>query len=175
MPSTKDYKMIIPEQPKIASFPETSKVWVYQSDREFTSEEQDYISEKLYSFISGWESHGRKLTGTFEIRYNRFIIIAVDESISDASGCSIDKSVVIIREIAAHTGTNLLDRSLVAFRNASSPIHIVKFNEVSSAVKQGIITQETLIYNNTITSLQELKMNWELPAKNSWVSRFFNN
>ncbi|MCR6637694.1 MAG: hypothetical protein NVV82_01495 [Sporocytophaga sp.] len=167
--------MIIPEQPKIASFPETSKVWVYQSDREFTFEEQDYISEKLYTFTSGWESHGRKLTGTFEIRFNRFIIIAVDESISDASGCSIDKSVVIIREIAAHTGTNLLDRSLVAYRNASSPIQIVKFNEVSAAVIQGIITPETLIYNNTITSLQEWQMNWELPAKKSWVSRFFNN
>jgi hypothetical protein len=167
--------MIIPEQPKIASFPENSKVWVYQSDREFTSEEKDYISEKLYTFISGWESHGRKLEGTFEIRFNRFIILAVDESISDASGCSIDKSVVIIREIAAHTGTNLLDRSLVAYRNASSPIHIVKFNEISAAVKQSIITPETLIYNNTITSLQELQKNWEIPAKNTWVSRFFNN
>ncbi|WP_045459374.1 hypothetical protein [Sporocytophaga myxococcoides] len=167
--------MIIPEQPKIASFPETSKVWVYQSDREFSLEEQDYISEKLYTFISGWESHGRKLTGTFEIRFNRFIILAVDESISDASGCSIDKSVVIIREIASQTGTNLLDRSLVAYKNASSPIHIVKFNEVSTAIKQGIITKETLIYNNTISSLQELQMNWEIPAKNSWASRFFNN
>lgn len=167
--------MIIPEQPKIASFPKNSKVWVYQSDREFTFNEQEYISEKLYSFISGWESHGRKLTGTFEIRFNRFIIIAVDENISDASGCSIDKSVVIIREIATHTGTNLLDRSLVAYKNASSPIHTVKFNEISAAVKQGIITPETLIYNNTITSLLELQMNWEIPAKSSWVSRFFNN
>ncbi|WP_028981175.1 hypothetical protein [Sporocytophaga myxococcoides] len=167
--------MIIPEQPKIASFPKNSKVWVYQSDREFSLEEQGYISEKLNTFVSGWESHGRKLAGTFEIRFNRFIIIAVDESVSDASGCSIDKSVVIIREIAAHTGANLLDRSLVAIRNASSPIHIVKFNEVSAAVKQGIITQETLIYNNTITSLQELETNWEIPAKSSWVSRFFNN
>jgi hypothetical protein len=167
--------MIIPEQLQIASFPETSKVWIYQSDKEFTADEQTFISEKLFAFVSGWESHGRKLTATFEIRFNRFIIIAVDESISDASGCSIDKSIAVIREIASQTGANLLDRSLVAYKNASSPILLIKFNEVSDAVKQGKITPETLIYNNTITSLKELNKNWEIPAKNSWISRFFNN
>ena len=37
-----------------------------------------------------------------KLKYNQFIILMADESIASVSGCSIDSSVGVIREIEKH-------------------------------------------------------------------------
>jgi len=45
------------------------------------------------SVTISWTAHNNQLKAKGEIRYNRFLILIVDESQAGASGCSIDKSV----------------------------------------------------------------------------------
>ena len=84
--------------------PDTSRVWVYQSNREFTTAELAKITEKLKSFVNSWKRHGEDLKASFRIAYNQFIILAVDESYNNVSGCSIDASVNSIKQLEAEFG-----------------------------------------------------------------------
>ena len=82
------------------NLPDSSRVWVYQSNRAFTDSEVLELKEQLSQFQDGWEAHGKKLNSAIEIYYNQFLVIFVDESIQEATGCSIDKSVALMKSAA---------------------------------------------------------------------------
>jgi hypothetical protein len=48
-------------------FPETAKVWLYQSDRAFTTAEKNTIAKQLQDFINEWAAHGTKLKAQGEL------------------------------------------------------------------------------------------------------------
>ncbi len=72
------------------SLPESSRVWIYQANRSFTDDELDQIRKEINVFIADWTAHGADLKASYEIRYKRFLILALDQSLNSASGCSID-------------------------------------------------------------------------------------
>jgi hypothetical protein len=71
------------------SLPEESKIWIYQSNRKFSDEEIQEIEKDLTSFLEDWSAHGQQLEASFVTKYNRFIIIAVNQEVQAATGCSI--------------------------------------------------------------------------------------
>ena len=77
----------------------TSRVWVYQSNRKLSDKEVVFIQQKLLAFCNDWKAHQTHLISSYKVLYNRFIILLVDEQQQNASGCSIDSSVKIIKEI----------------------------------------------------------------------------
>ncbi|MEQ9303133.1 MAG: hypothetical protein RJQ14_04390, partial [Marinoscillum sp.] len=101
----------------INNMPDHSRVWIYQSTRPFSDSEKTLISAQLDEFTKQWAAHGQQLTATYSIELDQFIVLAVDESHHQASGCSIDSSVRVIQVIEQQTGLTLLDRSKVAFLN----------------------------------------------------------
>ena len=64
---------------KFEDLPSNSRVWIYQSDREFSDQEINFITEKAIEFIEQWTKHGFNLKGSFTIKYNQFLVLAVDE------------------------------------------------------------------------------------------------
>ena len=54
------------------SLKESSRIWIYQSSREFTAQEISEIGVKLEGFINEWTRHGDNLKGSYEIKYNHF-------------------------------------------------------------------------------------------------------
>ncbi|MEL6976420.1 MAG: ABC transporter ATPase, partial [Bacteroidota bacterium] len=72
------------------ALPDESRVWIYQSNRSFTEAEITEIKEGLAQFLTQWTAHGSELKAGFTIKYKRFIVIALDQSLAGASGCSID-------------------------------------------------------------------------------------
>ena len=81
------------------TLPEESKVWIYQSNRKFTDEEFAAIETDLKTFVENWAAHGTGLEASFELKYNRFIILAVNQENQIATGCSIDSSVQFIQSL----------------------------------------------------------------------------
>src|SRR5665811_853372 len=81
------------------TLPETSRIWIYQADRSFTSDELEEIQSEMDAFLKDWTAHGSNLKAGYEIRYKRFIVIALDQSQAAASGCSIDASVHFIKNL----------------------------------------------------------------------------
>src|SRR2546423_14019021 len=97
-------------------FSEQSRVWIYQSDKQLYDAQVNELQQQLDNFTSEWTAHNHQLKAKAEIRYNRFLILIVDESQAGASGCSIDKSVNFIKRLEQEFGINLLDRFNLAYR-----------------------------------------------------------
>ena len=98
------------------NLPEESKIWIYQSNRKFTDEEFAEIEVVLKDFVENWAAHGKGLEASYQMKYNRFIILAVNQDIQVATGCSIDSSVRFIQDLEQKYNVDLLDKMNVAFK-----------------------------------------------------------
>lgn len=154
---------------QLQDLPTQSQLWIYQSNKPFEDDEYA-ISEQLERFIQNWESHGSPVTGAYEIINNQFIIVAANAEDSP-SGCSIDSSVKVIREIESEFGYDLLNKGLIAFENEG--IQLVGLPDIPSKISAGELTADTIIYNNAINTVGQFKDNWKIKAQESWMKRYF--
>jgi len=155
-------------------FSSHSRVWVYQSDRKLTDAETLQIQVLLDNFTTVWTAHSNQLKAKAEIRYNRFLILFVDESQAGASGCSIDKSVNFMKQLEQQFGINLFDRFNLAYRNGEEILSVPR-NQFEELLKQGKITSETIVFNNLAQTLADLQTKWEVPFKDSWHKQLFGD
>ncbi len=153
-------------------FSENSRVWVYQANKKLSDSEVNQIQSELDSFTTVWTAHNHQLKAKGEVRYNRFIILTVDESQAGASGCSIDKSVHFIQHLEQEHGIALLDRFNLAYREGSE-VHSAPRHTFEQMLKQGAITSDTIVFNNMVQRLADLKTKWEVPFKDSWHMQLF--
>jgi hypothetical protein len=151
---------------------EDSRIWIYQSSRVFNEAEVTHIQQKLNDFTSQWLAHGNKLAALGEVRFNQFIILSVDEMQAGATGCSIDKSVKLIQEIEQELSVNLFDRFRVAYREGDNIISCDR-QEFEDFIKTGKVTEQTIVFNNLISTRKELETNWQIEMKSSWHSQVF--
>ena len=154
------------------SLPLESKIWIYQSSRKFTEDELQEIENELTIFLNDWSSHGTPLQSSFCIKYNRFIIIAVDQDIQHATGCSIDKSVVFIQNLEQKYTIDLLDKMNVAFKQGEF-ITYKTLLEFKKLAKDKSVSENTIVFNNLVNTIEELNDSWEIPDAESWHSLFF--
>ena len=153
------------------NLPSNSRVWIYQADRVFTSEDLEFIALKAEDFINQWTRHGDDLKGSFTIKYNQFLILAVDESFNNVSGCSIDSSVRFIQALEKELQLDLMNKMNITFKD-NDRINIVKLSDFQRFAKERKVTSETIVFNNMITTKQELETHWEVPLLDSWHKRF---
>ena len=153
------------------TMPDNSRVWIYQANREFTTDELNKISNKLKNFVSNWKRHGDDLKASFKIEYDQFIILSVDEDFNDVSGCSIDASVHIIKEIQNELNVDLLNKMNVSFKDGNN-INTVSLKDFKEFAKQNKITADTVVFNNMINSKADFDSTWEVEASKSWHSKF---
>lgn len=144
--------------------PPHSRVWIYQSDREFSSSEAELIKNKSEEFVTQWTSHDQLMKASIEIFHNRFIVVCVDEKTAPASGCGIDKSVKFIQQLEKDFPVSLLDRMNVAYKKEGK-IHSSPISELKNL-------NDVTVFNNLIQTKEELEKNWEVPIEKSWHRQF---
>ncbi|MHB1179346.1 MAG: ABC transporter ATPase [Daejeonella sp.] len=154
------------------SISENSRIWIYQANRSLSNEEQVLIQQKLDDFTSQWLAHGHSLAAQGEIRHQQFIIISVDEEVAGATGCSIDKSVYLLKEIENELDLNLFDRFRIAYRIGNEVVSCSR-QEFEQLINTGKVNSETIVFNNMISSRKELERSWETSLKNSWHAQIF--
>jgi hypothetical protein len=152
--------------------PENSKIWIYQSSRKFSDEEVAAIQNDLIEFLNNWSSHGTSLESSFQIKYNRFIIIAVNQEFHAATGCSIDASVSFIQNLEQKYSVDLLDKMNVAFKQGEF-ITYKTLLDFKKLAKDKSVSENTIVFNNLVNTIEEMKESWEVQASDSWHSRFF--
>ena len=157
---------------EFSKLPDNARVWIYQSNREFTSEETENISKSAEQFIDNWTRHGDQLKGSFTIKYNRFLIIAVDENFANVSGCSIDASVRFVKGLENELQIDLLNKLNIAFKTGEN-VNSVPLQEFKAFIQAHKIGKDTIVFNNLINSKKEFENNWEVPAVKSWHQRLF--
>lgn len=155
-------------------FSESSRVWIYQSDRKLTDNEVELIQQELNRFTQSWTAHNNQLKAGSAIRYNRFLVLVVDESQAGASGCSIDKSVNFMKHLEQQFHLNLFDRFNLAYRNGEEVLSLPR-QGFEDLLKSGEINTDTIVFNNLVQNVQELQTKWEVPFKDSWHIQLFGN
>lgn len=151
--------------------PDNARIWIYQADRSFTQEELQELEESLTEFLTEWTAHGSRLHAGFEIRYKRFIVIGLDQTNVSASGCSIDASVHYIQSLEKKYQVQLLDRMNVSFKQGEF-IAYKPLTDFKKLAKAKSVSANTIVFNNLVATKQEYLENWEVPASESWHSRF---
>ena len=153
------------------SLPETARIWIYQCNRSFSDSEIKEISEKLTAFLKGWMAHGADLKSGFEIKYKRFIVIALDQEINAATGCSIDASVKFIQELETTYNFDLMDKMNVSYKQGEY-VAYKTLTDFKKMAKDKAVSKNTIVFNNLVNSKAEYLEFWEVPASESWHSRF---
>jgi hypothetical protein len=154
----------------ISNMPSEARVWVYQSNTVLTDAEVNAIKNEGAHFISDWAAHGASLKASFDILFNRFIVIAVDEQQAMASGCSIDKSVKFVKDLEQKFNLNLFDRMQVAYKEGND-IKVCSFSDFEKLAAQETVNESTIVFNNMVTSKKAFDSEWEVPLKQSWQNR----
>jgi len=151
---------------------ENSRIWIYQSNRSLTHQEKESISKLIKDFLNNWKSHGVSLNSGFEIKYNRFIVIAQDQNTQSATGCSIDSMVHFIQKLEKQYNISLLDKLNVSYKQGDY-IAYKSLKDFKKMVKDGAVSKNTIVFNNLVQTKLEYTNYWEVPAFESWHARFF--
>ncbi|MCL7988734.1 ABC transporter ATPase [Sphingobacterium sp. lm-10] len=149
------------------------KVWIYQANRFFTLAEEAQALSVLQQFVQSWTAHGDQLAGTAKIYHHLFIVLEVDESVANVTGCSVDKSVHLLKRLEQELNIGLFDRLMVAYRDAAGTVQLVSRSNFAQLVKDGQVSSDTIVFNNLLASGEAFPTQWELPFKESWHAQAF--
>lgn len=155
------------------SLPDTSRLWVYMSDKVFSAEQEAYINEKMTKFCTRWNHHKNDLKSSYELKYNQFIILAVDESYHEVSGCSINKSIKLMKKIEDKLDLDLMNRLNTAFKEGEQ-MQVVDLNTFKDFAKNQKINENTIVFNNLAATKSAYLNTWEVAASESWHARYMN-
>lgn len=151
--------------------PDHAKVWLYPSVDFFEGGLKSDIENEIKTFVTEWLSHQREVKGSSEIFVNGIICLAADQTDFDVSGCSIDSSYRFIRDLEKKYQLSLFERDLVFYKTAEGDIGLTKIDELEIIFNQGIITEETEIFNLQAQTVEQLRNAW-IPIKDTPYSRF---
>src|SRR4029079_18197968 len=75
------------------NLPSDARLWVFAAGRPLGAAERGRLLAPVDAFLDQWKAHGARLSAARDWRYDRFLLVGVDESAAGASGCSIDAMV----------------------------------------------------------------------------------
>ena len=159
--------MLIP----FTDLPDQARVWIYQASRPFSKEEKADITQEIEAFLKQWVAHGSDLVTSYEIPYDRFIVIGLNEEVQGATGCSIDSSVRFIQILESKYQIELLDKMNVTHKEGDKLLY-TPLKEFRALAKKRKISSSTIVFNNLVVDKAEYTSHWEVPAGQSWHSRF---
>lgn len=151
--------------------PNTSKIWIYQSSRKFYANEIPKIIQKVEGFLTSWSENEKEIIASYQLKYDRFIIIGVDQTLESISVDAIDESVTFILQLQADYEVELLDKLNVSFKQGEF-VQYKDLKEFQKLIKNKSISNKTIVFNNLINTKEELEENWEVPITESWHNRF---
>lgn len=170
MPSLLRRQMIY-KMNRLNNLPGTSKIWIYATANRLSESDASGIKSKMQDFLGEWNAHGAGLDAAFEIVNDHFLVLAANEEEVGASGCSIDKSINVFKEIDIQFRLNLFDRTRVFYKEGDQ-IKQIHFAKIEKALEEGSMKEDTIIFDTTISDLNSLKERFNAPLKNTWLSRY---
>lgn len=148
-----------------------SRIWIFQANRPLAGHELEILKSKLQDFTEVWNAHGTPLKTSFTVKYDQFIILAADENHQSPSGCSIDSSIRVLKEIEQTLGVQFFDRNLVAFK-IEEQIELIPMSGLKQKFQEGMLTEGVLTFNNLVSTKAQFENEWLVPADQTWLRRY---
>lgn len=136
------------------NLPDSSRIWIYQNQTPISKAAQQEIQGKLDEFVHQWAAHKVQLYGDSAILEDYFIILAVNENMTMASGCSIDSSVHFIKGLEKEYQLNLFDRLNVLIEENDEK-KIVHFSDIKNH-------SGATFFDPTVTTLGDFRTKWKV-------------
>ena len=160
-------------QVRFNELPEEARVWIFSAERPLAPGEKDRLLAHVDRFIGQWAAHDVPLTAGRDLRYDRFLFVAVDQRMAGPSGCSIDALVRRMKGLEQELGVELVNHAPVVFR-AEGEIRRVRRDQFAALASAGEVGPRTTVFDNTLTRLGDVRAGrWETPAANAWHGRAF--
>jgi hypothetical protein len=150
--------------------PQDTRVWVYTANRLLTNEEVLFVETQINQFTAEWSSHGSPLNAASCVFDQSIIVIAVENGWSDASGCSIDKSVGVLKQIEQALNVSFFDRMVLLYKeDENTPILFLGLNKLKMGIKEGTYSSKGLFVNTQTSVLEHVKESPWSVVENSWL------
>ena len=149
--------------------PASARLWIFSSPVPLDTA---LLLPPLQEFIRSWTAHQQDLRASSSLSECFFILLAVDEAQTSASGCSIDKATHFVQDLGQSLNLNFLEKRRYFYRNGDEPIHAVDHPTMQAAVQDGIVAENTLVADTLLTQVGDLHRLW-LPFGQSWHRRLF--
>lgn len=150
--------------------PPSTRIWIYQSNEPFPASEIPSVQQQVQEFAQQWISHNRQLRAHGDVLHNRFVVLMVDESQADASGCSIDKSVYFLKNLQAQYGVDLFDRMRFSYLDGEE-VKTVSREEFAKLYAEGKINNDTLVFDTLVNNKGDFDQAFVKPLGKSWHKR----
>lgn len=151
-------------------FSPESRVWIYQAGRRLSESESIKLKGDLSLFCKEWMSHGHAVRGWTGLFFDQFIVFISDDTEDKLCGSAVDNSIRFVKRIEKQLDISLLDRMMMAF-DVNDQVVLYPVNKIGMALENGFIHEETLYFNNTVTTKSSLESNWIIPLKDSWIGK----
>lgn len=157
---------------ELIALSDTARVWIYPADRVIKDDEVAAISQQIDAFLEEWSTHGTPMKTYGNVFHSRFICIFNEESLTAASGCSIDSSVRFVRSLGEQYGIDFFNRTIQYYMDDAEQIHAIALDQLSDAYAAGHIQDATLFFDNLVATKGDFKSSWLRPLKDSKLYRF---
>lgn len=151
-----------------SNLPDQAKAWVFAANRPLSNDDRETIDREVPNFLSQWTAHGAPVPASYELRDDRFLVIAADDS---ASGCSIDALFRFIRALGEHLDVQMLDSGTIWYRDEAGEIRGANRPEFKKLASSGDVHAETPVFDTTLAHLSAYRSAFEQPAQKSWAAR----
>lgn len=156
-----------------SQLPNHAKLWVFTASRTLDAQERTDLLGTVDAFLASWTAHGEPLTCGRDMRYDRFLFVAIDEQQAGVSGCSIDALTRSLKDLEWRLQIALLDNGPVVFRRGDE-IERVDRGRFGDLADAGDVTAETTVFDNTVPTVGDLRAGqWETAARHTWHGRVF--
>jgi hypothetical protein len=151
--------------------PDHARIWIYQSDREFDDELTTRVMKEIQSFIDKWEAHGKELRASASILYNRFLVIGLDESFNQVTGCSTDASVNFVRALGNELGIDFFDRLKMPVI-IDEKVELIELDRFRKKELPSAVSESSFTFDNLIQEKSQLDKGWKKPVSDTWLAKY---
>ena len=152
------------------ALPDSARIWVFGSDVPVTGAPADTLLAEVDQYLAGWKAHGFPLKAAREWRENRFLIVGIDPTAEQASGCSIDGLFRQLQQVQKTIGAQLVGGGRVFYRDRSGTPQMTKREEFNALKHTGAIGPKTPVFDTSLTRLDDWKTKFEKPLAESWAA-----
>ena len=150
--------------------PDQSRVWVYQANRPLLADEMEQISSFLTYEMNAWAAHGAPLNASFEIRFDQVVIVAVNEDINEASGCSIDASTRWFKSLGETFQIDFFDRQIAKIQGEQ--ISLIPITSIKDFILSAHLLEEDFIIPPQTSDLSQYRNQWLQKVRESWLKKY---
>lgn len=155
---------------KFDQLPDQSRVWVFASDRPLEGDDAGVLLEEVDRFLARWQAHGAPLRSARDWRENRFLAIGVDPAADQASGCSIDGLFRGLQALERSLATGLVAGGRIFYKDAHGRPQLALRREIPALFEKGVITEDTAVFDTTVTDARAWRQRFVQPARDTWVA-----